>query len=32
MIRVKTVRGEKFFANAGENAITSQLDTMQKRG
>ena len=32
MIRVKTVRGEKFFANEGKNAITSQLDIMPEGG
>jgi hypothetical protein len=32
MIRVKTSRGEKFFANEGKNAITSQLDIMPEGG
>src|SRR3989442_383707 len=32
MIKVKTSRGEKFFANEGKNAITSQLDIMPEGG
>jgi len=32
MIRVKTSRGEKFFANEGKKAITSQLDIMPAGG
>jgi hypothetical protein len=32
MINVKPSRGEKFFANEGKNAITSQLDIMPEGG